>query len=58
MRDAGELRDDADIRQLALVIVTGYEGGMLVARAQRDPAPLEAALDAAVARVEASACAS
>ncbi|MBH0780903.1 TetR/AcrR family transcriptional regulator [Nocardia bovistercoris] len=55
MRAAGELRADADVHRLALVIVTAYEGGMLVSRAQRDPAPLEAALDAAVAGVLAHA---
>ncbi|MEU2253890.1 TetR family transcriptional regulator [Nocardia xishanensis] len=55
MRDAGELRQDTDIDRLALVVVTAYEGGMLVSRAQREPAPLEAALDAAVAYVETQA---
>ncbi|WP_405183524.1 hypothetical protein OG225_35385 [Nocardia sp. NBC_01377] len=40
---------------MALVVVTGYEGGMLVSRAQRAPEPLEAALDSAVACVEARA---
>ncbi|MFC8525807.1 TetR/AcrR family transcriptional regulator [Nocardia sp. NPDC057227] len=55
MRDAGELRPDADIARLALLIVTAYEGGMLVARAQRDCLPLEVALDAAIDRVAAEA---
>ncbi|MEV0712577.1 TetR/AcrR family transcriptional regulator [Nocardia aurea] len=55
MRDAGELLSDTDIDRLALVVVTAYEGGMLVSRAQRAPEPLEAALDAAVACVEARA---
>ncbi|UGT61965.1 TetR/AcrR family transcriptional regulator [Nocardia asteroides] len=55
MRDSGELRPDADIARLALLIVTAYEGGMLVARAQRDCLPLEVALDAAIDRVAAEA---
>ncbi|WP_433685379.1 TetR/AcrR family transcriptional regulator [Nocardia sp. CA-119907] len=55
MRDAGELRPDTDIDRLALVVVTAYEGGMLVSRTQREPAPLEAALDAALACVETQA---
>ncbi|MFC3965324.1 TetR/AcrR family transcriptional regulator [Nocardia jiangsuensis] len=55
MRDSGELLPDADIARLALLIVTAYEGGMLVARAQRDCLPLEVALDAAIDRVAAEA---
>lgn len=55
MRDTGDLRPDTDIDHLALILVTAYEGGMLVARTLRDPAPLEAALDSALSRVEAQA---
>ncbi len=57
MRDAGELRRDTDIDRLALVVVTAYEGGMLVSRARREPTALEASLAAAVAHVEAHAVA-
>lgn len=51
MRGTGELRADADTARLAVLIVTAYEGGLLVSQIQRNTAALEVALDNAVATV-------
>lgn len=45
MQDRGELRPDADVSRLACALMAAVEGGLLLAKAQRDVAPLEAALD-------------
>src|SRR5580658_4846780 len=45
MQDRGELRADADVHRLACALMAAMEGGLLLAKAQRDVAPLEAALD-------------
>jgi TetR/AcrR family transcriptional repressor of nem operon len=47
MRASGELRR-ADPRQLAYTLMAAFQGGMLLAQAARDPAPLRAALDTAI----------
>jgi TetR/AcrR family transcriptional regulator, transcriptional repressor for nem operon len=45
MQDRGQLRADADVSRLACALMAAVEGGLLLAKAQRDVAPLEAALD-------------
>jgi TetR/AcrR family transcriptional regulator, transcriptional repressor for nem operon len=51
MRDRGELRPDADVDQLALGTLAALQGGLLLTQAQRDAAPLEAALDLAISQI-------
>jgi AcrR family transcriptional regulator len=51
MQDRGELRADADAGQLACALMAAAEGGLLLAKAQRDVAPLEAALDTVIDRI-------
>jgi TetR/AcrR family transcriptional regulator, transcriptional repressor for nem operon len=51
MQDRGELRADADVPQLAFALMAAVEGGLLLAKAQRDVAPLEAALDTTIAHI-------
>ncbi|MDN4640660.1 helix-turn-helix domain containing protein [Agreia sp. PsM10] len=51
MRASGALRSDADPDSLAIGLLAALQGGLLVSRVQEETAPLEAALDAAIARV-------
>jgi AcrR family transcriptional regulator len=51
MQDRGQLRGDADVPQLACALMAAVEGGLLLAKAQRDVAPLEAALDTVIAHI-------
>jgi TetR/AcrR family transcriptional repressor of nem operon len=51
MQDRGELRGDADVSRLAFALMAAVEGGLLLAKAQRDVAPLEAALDTVIDRI-------
>lgn len=53
MRDNGELRPDTDCQRLAVLIVTAYEGGLLVTQIQRTTAALQIALDSAISMIEA-----
>ena len=53
MQRRGELTADADPERLALATLAALQGGLLLAQAQRDVEPLEAALDAALAHVRA-----
>ncbi|HTX55956.1 MAG TPA: TetR/AcrR family transcriptional regulator [Candidatus Acidoferrales bacterium] len=46
MRDRGDLRGDPD--ELALATLAALQGGLLLTQSRRDPAPLEAALDAVI----------
>jgi TetR/AcrR family transcriptional regulator, transcriptional repressor for nem operon len=48
MQDRGELRADADVPRLAGALMAAAEGGLLLAKALRDVAPLEAALDTVI----------
>ena len=48
MQDRGELRADADVYRLACALMAAVEGGLLLANAQRDTGPLEAALDTVI----------
>ncbi|MGO8768153.1 TetR/AcrR family transcriptional regulator [Mycobacterium sp.] len=52
MRRSGELHPDTDAQRLAVVAVTAYEGGLLVAQIQRDVTALQIALDSAIAIIE------
>jgi TetR/AcrR family transcriptional repressor of nem operon len=51
MRDRGDLRPEADPSQLALALLAAVQGGALLTQARRDTAPLEAALDTALAHL-------
>lgn len=55
MQDRGELRADADVPKLACALMAAAEGGLLLAKAQRDIAPLEAALDTVIDHITALA---
>jgi TetR/AcrR family transcriptional regulator, transcriptional repressor for nem operon len=46
IRDAGELRSDADPSTLATGLLAALEGGMFLGQVRRDPAPLRVALTA------------
>ena len=48
LQDRGELRADADVPRLALALMAAVEGGLLLAKTQRDVTALEAALDTAI----------
>ena len=48
----GELHADTDTARLAVAMVTAYEGGLLVARIQRDVSALEVALDTVIDVIE------
>ncbi len=54
MRERGDLRPDCDPDQLALATLAAVQGGLLLTQTYRDPAPLEAALDAAFSHIRAS----
>jgi AcrR family transcriptional regulator len=53
MHDRGELPADADPDDLALATLAALQGGLLLAQVQRDPRPLEVALDAMIDRIQA-----
>ena len=46
MHALGRLAPEADPRRLALATLAALQGGLLLSKVQRDPEPLEAALDA------------
>jgi AcrR family transcriptional regulator len=52
---AGQLQPDADVDRLALATLASLQGGLLLAKTTRTTAPLEAALDAAIAHLRAFA---
>ena len=41
----GELADGTDIERVALAMLAGIQGGLLLSQVRRDTAPLEAAVD-------------
>jgi TetR/AcrR family transcriptional repressor of nem operon len=51
MRERGELRPDADPDRLALATLAALQGGLLLTQVRREIAPIEAALDAALAHI-------
>jgi AcrR family transcriptional regulator len=48
---AGELRQDADLDRLAWATLASIQGGLLLAKTTRTTAPIEVALDAAIAHL-------
>jgi TetR/AcrR family transcriptional repressor of nem operon len=52
MRARGELGRDADPDHLALATLAAVQGGLLLTQLRRDTAPLEAALDTMIDRIE------
>lgn len=48
MQSRGDLDVDASPRELAIAVVAAVEGGLLLAKTARSPAPLKGALDMAV----------
>ena len=45
MRARGELPAGADVDRLAMAMLAGVQGGLLLSQLRRDTEPLEAALD-------------
>ena len=52
MRDRGELREDADLDELALSLLTALQGGVLLSQTMLSVRPLEAAMNASLAYVQ------
>jgi len=52
MQDLGRMNDDANADQLADLLLSAFQGGMVLTQAQRDVAPLENALTAAIDYVQ------
>jgi TetR/AcrR family transcriptional regulator, transcriptional repressor for nem operon len=48
----GDLRRSADPDALALALLTAYQGGLLMTKIRRDPAPLRTVLDVVLAHIE------
>jgi TetR/AcrR family transcriptional repressor of nem operon len=53
MHANGTLRPEADPEELALTLLASLQGGLLIAQLNRDAKPLEVALDATLAHIEA-----
>ncbi|MEU0551013.1 TetR family transcriptional regulator [Micromonospora sp. NPDC005979] len=51
MRDRGELRAEADLDKLSLVLLTALQGGALLSQTMRNTQPMRASLDAALAYI-------
>jgi TetR/AcrR family transcriptional regulator, transcriptional repressor for nem operon len=51
MPERGELPADVDPDRLALALLAAHQGGLLLTQVRRNPAPLEAALDAMIDHV-------
>lgn len=49
MRDRGELRADVDVDSLALSILAGVQGGLLLSQTRRDSRSVRIAVDASIA---------
>ncbi|MEU5839867.1 TetR family transcriptional regulator C-terminal domain-containing protein [Streptomyces diacarni] len=52
MHERGELRPDADPQELALALLAALQGGILLTQLRRDTAPMRAALDTTLDRIE------
>lgn len=52
MVERGELRPVIDATDMALAILAGLQGGLLLSQVRRDSRPLEVALDTAIAHLE------
>lgn len=55
LQESGELRDDADLRRLAVETIASIQGGYLLSTTERQRRPMEIALDAAYQRIRSSA---
>jgi hypothetical protein len=55
MHANGTLRPEADPESLALALLASLQGGLLLTQLNRNTKPLETALDAALAHIEAHA---
>jgi AcrR family transcriptional regulator len=53
MRTNGELRPEADVERLAVVLLAALQGGLLLTQVSRETTSLRIALDAAIAQIEA-----
>ncbi len=51
MHERGELPADVDPEELALALLAAHQGGLVLTQVRRDPAPLEAVLDAMIDHV-------
>ena len=51
MHERGELPAEVDPDRLALALLAAHQGGLVLTQVRRDPAPLEAALDAMIDHV-------
>ncbi|MEA5363848.1 TetR family transcriptional regulator [Amycolatopsis sp., V23-08] len=51
MRDRGELREDAELDELAFALLSALQGGVLLSQTMRHVQPLEASLNAALAYI-------
>jgi hypothetical protein len=51
MHDRGELPAEVDPDRLALALLAAHQGGLILTQVRRDPAPIEAALDAMIDHV-------
>jgi TetR/AcrR family transcriptional repressor of nem operon len=51
MHERGELPASVDPDRLALALLAAHQGGLVLTQVRRDPAPLEAALDAMIEHV-------
>jgi AcrR family transcriptional regulator len=51
MRDRGELRAEVDTEAHAVALLAAVQGGLLLSQARRDTAPLEVAIDMAIAHL-------
>jgi AcrR family transcriptional regulator len=51
MQERGELPAEVDPDRLALALLAAHQGGLVLTQVRRDPAPIEAALDAMIDHV-------
>jgi hypothetical protein len=52
MQELGRISADADPARLANLLLSAFQGGMLLSQVQRNPAPLRDALQAAIDYVQ------
>jgi TetR/AcrR family transcriptional repressor of nem operon len=52
MRDRGDLRPDADVEELSMVLLTALQGGTLLGQTMQTAMPMRAAMNAALSYVE------
>ena len=51
MRERGDLRPDADLDELSMVLLTALQGGSLLSQTLRTAEPMRASMNAALAYV-------